>query len=200
MAVARAAALLLAEEPPALAALAATVGYAPHHFHRLFRRATGLTPAAFARAARAHRAEAALDQAATVTGAIHAAGYSGPSRFYAGAAARMGMPPRHRAGGGAGEAIDWTLAPTSLGPLLIAATARGPCRIAFAEDGAALAARFPHARLTRDGGGLPARAAAAVAQAEQVVAAGMLDDAARDTAFREAVRRALAPVVPHGDG
>ena len=30
--------------------LAAAVGYAPHHFHRLFKRATGVTPAAFARA------------------------------------------------------------------------------------------------------------------------------------------------------
>ncbi|MDN8807014.1 AraC family transcriptional regulator, partial [Staphylococcus aureus] len=45
-AVAAAVALLEgAEEPMALADLAARVGYAPHHFHRLFKRATGVTPA-----------------------------------------------------------------------------------------------------------------------------------------------------------
>jgi AraC family transcriptional regulator, regulatory protein of adaptative response / methylated-DNA-[protein]-cysteine methyltransferase len=46
VAVARAAALLDGEAPPSLGLLAAEVGYAPHHFHRLFKRDTGLTPAA----------------------------------------------------------------------------------------------------------------------------------------------------------
>src|ERR1044071_2742772 len=36
-----------AEEAPSLEALAAEAGYSPHHFHRLFRRATGVTPAAY---------------------------------------------------------------------------------------------------------------------------------------------------------
>ena len=36
------------------------VGYAPHHFHRLFKRATGMTPAAYARGRRATRAADAL--------------------------------------------------------------------------------------------------------------------------------------------
>jgi AraC family transcriptional regulator of adaptative response/methylated-DNA-[protein]-cysteine methyltransferase len=35
-----------AEEAPSLEAVAAAVGYSPHHFHRLFKRATGVTPAA----------------------------------------------------------------------------------------------------------------------------------------------------------
>jgi AraC family transcriptional regulator, regulatory protein of adaptative response / methylated-DNA-[protein]-cysteine methyltransferase len=35
-----------AETPPSLAALAARAGYSPHHFHRMFKRATGVTPAA----------------------------------------------------------------------------------------------------------------------------------------------------------
>ena len=38
-----------AEDPPRLDAIAAHVGYAPHHFHRLFKRETGMTPAAWAR-------------------------------------------------------------------------------------------------------------------------------------------------------
>ena len=39
-----------AEAPPSLHALAGAAGYSPFHFHRLFRRATGVTPAAYARA------------------------------------------------------------------------------------------------------------------------------------------------------
>ena len=47
IAVARAVALIeAAEENVPLDGIAAAVGYAPHHFHRLFKRATGVTPAA----------------------------------------------------------------------------------------------------------------------------------------------------------
>lgn len=35
-----------AEEGPSLETLASAAGYSPHHFHRLFKRATGVTPAA----------------------------------------------------------------------------------------------------------------------------------------------------------
>src|SRR5215213_5906558 len=38
-----------AEETPSLDAMAAAAGYSPHHFHRLFKRATGVTPAAYYR-------------------------------------------------------------------------------------------------------------------------------------------------------
>ena len=59
-----------ATEPPTLGVLAAAVGYAPHHFHRLFKRDMGVTPAAYARALRARRTETMLMQADTVTDAI----------------------------------------------------------------------------------------------------------------------------------
>ena len=49
-----------AEEPPSLNELAEAVGYAPHHFQRLFTRDLGVSPAAYARGLRARRAEAAL--------------------------------------------------------------------------------------------------------------------------------------------
>ena len=56
-AVAQAIALIAAAGAPLpLADLAARVGYAPHHFQRLFRRATGVSPAAWARGLRARRA------------------------------------------------------------------------------------------------------------------------------------------------
>ena len=94
IAVAEALALLdAAETRIELDTLAARVGYAPHHFHRLFKRATGVTPAAYARALRSSRAADALTEEKTVTEAIYDAGYAAPSRFYATAATRLGMPP-----------------------------------------------------------------------------------------------------------
>src|SRR5262245_8046165 len=61
VAVAQAVALIeAAEEGVSLEELAERVGYAPHHFHRLFKRATGVTPAAYARGLRARRAQQAL--------------------------------------------------------------------------------------------------------------------------------------------
>ena len=93
VAVTRAIGLLGEAEPPRLEALADAVGYAPHHFQRLFKKHIGVTPAAYARAERAKRAEAALASGGRVTDAIYDAGYSGPSRFYADTKGRLGMTP-----------------------------------------------------------------------------------------------------------
>ncbi len=83
-----------AEERVSLTALAAAVGYAPHHFQRLFTQALGVSPAAYARGLRARRADAALaGGAGRITDALYDAGYAAPSRFYAEAKGRMGMKP-----------------------------------------------------------------------------------------------------------
>ncbi|MCW3797425.1 methylated-DNA--[protein]-cysteine S-methyltransferase [Sphingomonas sp. BN140010] len=139
-----------AEQPLRLEQVAAAVGYAPHHFQRLFTRRVGLSPAAFARALRAERAATALEESATVTDAIYEAGYSGPSRFYADAERQLGMTPSAWRDGGRGATIRWAIAETELGPLLVAATERGICRLTFGEDEAALRRRFPHAELVHD--------------------------------------------------
>ena len=198
VAVADALALLAREPDLPLAVLAARVGYATHHFHRLFKRATGVTPAAWARGRRADDAAAALTQGKSVTDAIYAAGYSGPSRFYAAAAPRLGMAPSAWAQGGKGAVIRWTVAGTSLGPLLIAATDRGLCRVAFDEDGAALARRFPAATVEPGGAALATLAAAVVAAVESPQRDHQLPLDVRGTAFQEAVWQALAHI-PAGE-
>ena len=181
-----------------LTALAARVGYAPHHFHRLFRRATGVTPAAWARGRRAADAAAALHEETSVTDAIYAAGYSGPSRFYADAAPRLGMTPSAWSRGGAGETIRWTVAATSLGPLLIAATDRGLCRVSFDEDAAALRRRFPAAAVEPGGAAFDDLAARVVALVESPDRDHDLPMDVRGTAFQEAVWQALRRI-PAGE-
>ncbi len=194
VAVAAARALLeTAEETIALETLASRVGYTPHHFHRLFRRETGVTPAAYARQLRADRAAAALGEAVTVTDAIYEAGYAAPSRFYAEVTPRLGMTPGAWRRGGAGVTIRWTIATTSLGPLLVATTDKGLARVAFDEDEAALRQHFPHATLRP---GDAALAAPVVAAIEHPGRAHALPLDARGTAFQHAVWRALAAIPP----
>src|SRR5436190_5747822 len=142
-AVARAVAIIeAAEESPQLAELAAAVGYAPHHFQRLFTRAIGVSPSAYARATRIKRAEHHLEENERVTDAIYDAGYASPSGFYTDASERLGMTPSAWRDGGRGETIHWTTFDSPLGPMLIAATSKGICRLTFDENETSLALRF----------------------------------------------------------
>jgi AraC family transcriptional regulator of adaptative response/methylated-DNA-[protein]-cysteine methyltransferase len=97
-----------AEEPLTLGQLASAVGYAPHHFQRLFKRDLGVSPAEYARGLRNRRTEEALKANGRVTDAVYEAGYSGPSSFYSDAKERLGMTPSAWRDGGRGETIRWT--------------------------------------------------------------------------------------------
>ena len=192
------AAIEAADTPLTLAELARRVGYAPHHFHRLFKRATGLTPAGWARGRRVTRAADALTGEGQVTDAIYAAGYGAPSRFYADAAGRLGMAPRRWAAGGRDETIRWVLAATSLGPLLVAATDAGLCRVSFDEDATALARRFPAATIEPGGEAMADLARQVVAAVEDPARTAGLPLDLRGTAFQEAVWATLRSV-PAGE-
>lgn len=181
---------------PLLSILADAAGYAPHHFHRLFRRATGVTPAAYARGRRAARLSAALKDNVSVTDALYDAGYAAPSRFYAEAADRLGMTPSAWRDGGRGETIRWAISSTSLGQMLLAATARGICRLSFEEDPAGLVSRFPYATIEPGGAALADLVARTVAAVEAPARVHDLPLDVRGTAFQEAVWRELARIPP----
>ncbi|MGF1550775.1 MAG: bifunctional DNA-binding transcriptional regulator/O6-methylguanine-DNA methyltransferase Ada [Sphingomonadaceae bacterium] len=184
------------EEPPALADLAEAAGYSPHHFHRLFKRALGVTPAAYARARRARAMQASLRENDRVTDAIYEAGYSGPSRFYADARERLGMTPSAWRDGGRGATIHWAVVDTSLGAMLVAATERGICRLSFDEDEADLEARFPKADLVPAAGAAAALIRRAVQAVDDPGRAHGLPLDVEGTAFQEAVWRELSRVPP----
>lgn len=228
-AVAQAAALIARAaglgERVALADLAAAVGYAPHHFQRVFARAVGISPAAYGRHLRARRWEEVLDGnrgkadgggaekpgrtrrgsgtgggngegAGRVTDMIYEAGYGGASGAYAEAHGRLGMTPATRRDGGAGEDIRFAVVPSSLGALLVAATDKGVCRIAFDEDEAALRARFPQARLLPPDAAFADLAAQVVAAVDDPARGADLPLDVRGTAFRQAVWAALRAIPP----
>ncbi|MQX37504.1 bifunctional DNA-binding transcriptional regulator/O6-methylguanine-DNA methyltransferase Ada [Roseospira navarrensis] len=147
-------------DEPCLADLAAEAGLSPGHFRRVFQARVGLSPKQYAKAVRADRLRAALETGATVTDAIFDAGYGGTARAHADAAAGLGMTASAYRKGGAGEVIDHAQADCRLGRVLVAATPRGLCAVAFGDDDGALVAdlraRFP--RATLQAGGPAARA------------------------------------------
>ena len=185
-----------AEEALSLAELASAVGYAPHHFQRIFSRDVGVSPAAYARALRLKRAGRALKENGTVTEAIYEAGYSAPSRFYADAKERLGMAPSAWRDGGRGETIRWTVVTSTLGDLLIAATAKGICRLTFDEGEEALARHFPNASLVKDDGSMGELIEAVLAALDHPASAPDLPLDVRGTAFQEAVWRELRRIPP----
>ena len=136
---------------PRLDELAQAVGYSPTHFQRVFTRATGLSPAAYARALREERARDALSSGGSVTEAIYDAGFEAASRFYDSMDGKLGMAPSAWVKGGEGVRINWAVVTTSLGPMLVAATTNGVCRLSFSEGREDLAARFPRAELVEGG-------------------------------------------------
>lgn len=196
-AVARALALLgKAEEALSLAALADAVGYSAPHFQRVFKRAVGLSPARYARALRLDRAGDALSAGAGVTEAIYEAGFGAASRFYEASEGRMGMAPSAWRDGGRGVTIRWTVVPTTLGPMLVAATDKGVCRLSFDEGCADLAARFPNAQLVEGGEDFARLVEQVVAVVERPGNGRAIPLDVQGTAFQEAVWRELQRIPP----
>jgi AraC family transcriptional regulator of adaptative response/methylated-DNA-[protein]-cysteine methyltransferase len=192
------AAIKAAGQPLALAALAAETGYSPSHFQRVFTRHTGLSPAAYARALMAERAGEALSSEGSVTEAIYAAGYSGPSRFYAANKERLGMAPSAWANGGKGVTIHWAVVPTTLGAMLVAATDKGVCRLSFGEGREALETRFPKAELVEGGAEFERLLGQVIAAVEAPGDFAHIPLDVKGTAFQEAVWQELRRI-PAGE-
>ena len=185
-----------AEDVPTLDELATRVGYAPHHFQRLFKRDLGVSPAEYARALRNRRTESALKANGRVTDAVYDAGYATPSSFYSDAKERLGMTPSAWRDGGRGERIRWTHFDSPLGQMLIAATGKGICRLTFDDSEASLRRLFPNAEIVEDAGGLKELIEGALAAIERPLAARELPIDVAGTAFQESVWRELRKIPP----
>lgn len=123
-----------ADERVTLADLGAATGTSPQHLQRVFKRALGVSPRTWAEARRLETLRARLREGDSVTAAIYDAGYGSSSRLYERSDAQLGMTPAIYARGGAGARVDYAIVDCALGKLLVAATARGVCRVALAED------------------------------------------------------------------
>ena len=190
------------ETIPSLATLADRAGYARHHFLRLFKDITGVTPRSYAESVRARRLQAALAAGDRVAEAVAGAGFGSESRVYEKPGKVLGMTPGAARRGGAGEIIRIASADSALGPLMVGATAKGVCFIGFAEDVAALEGdvrrRFPKARIEPAGAALAATVQQVVGFLDEPKAVLALPLDLRGTAFQCQVWQALQRI-PFGE-
>lgn len=188
------------EEVPALDQLAALVGVSAWHFHRLFRRVTGLTPRQYALARRAERLRGNLDAGASVTDAIFAAGYGSNSRFYEKSNELLGMTPTTRRAGGVDTKIHFAVGQCRLGSILVARSVRGVCAILMGDDPESLVRelqdRFPRAALTGGDAGFDQLVAKVVGLVEAPGIGLDLPLDVRGTVFQQRVWQALQQIPP----
>jgi AraC family transcriptional regulator of adaptative response/methylated-DNA-[protein]-cysteine methyltransferase len=121
-----------------LSAVARRAGASPFYFQRMFKRIIGISPRQYQQARRAGKFKSALQSEASITDAIYQAGYGSSSRAYENISAQLGMTPSAFRNRGQGAAIRYSILPTDLGKLLVAATARGLCAVRFGATDAAL--------------------------------------------------------------
>jgi AraC family transcriptional regulator of adaptative response/methylated-DNA-[protein]-cysteine methyltransferase len=191
-----------AETAPDLARLASGVGLSPHHFHRLFKKVTGVTPKAYGDAHRARRVRDGLAAGASVTEALYDAGFNSSGRFYAAADGLLGMKPSDYREGGVDATIRYAVGDSSLGAVLVAATVTGVCAILLGDVAQDLVAdlhvRFPKAALIAADLTFDATVAAVVRSVERPDLGVNLPLDIRGTAFQQRVWQALR-AIPAGE-
>ena len=185
-------------ELPNLDTLAKAAGMSRFHFHRVFKRFTGVTPKAYAAARRARRVRDELPKRGTVTQAIYDAGFNSNGRFYGQSAEVLGMTPSRFRAGGAGESIRFAVGACSLGSILVAATGKGLCAIALGDDPDTLLRelqdRFPKAQLVGGDGDFEKLVARVVGFVEAPMLGLDLPLDVRGTAFQQRVWQALREI------
>ncbi len=192
-----------ADAPPSLHALAREAGLSPHHFHRVFKAVTGLTPKAYAQAHRGRALRAALARpGAKVVDAAFDAGFNASSRFYHSADALLGMKPAQYRDGGAQARIEFAIGQCALGAILVARSGRGLCAISLGDDPDPLLRelqdRFPRAELVGGDAAFERLVAQVVGFVEQPALGLDLPLDIRGTAFQQRVWEALRKVPAGG--
>jgi AraC family transcriptional regulator of adaptative response/methylated-DNA-[protein]-cysteine methyltransferase len=122
------------DEALTLAELASMASMSRFHFARTFKTIVGLTPKQYLATVRLRNLKGRLEQSKSVDAAAYDAGYGSTSRIYEMAASRLGMTPAQYRRAGEGISISYAFAPTPFGAMMIGATDRGICFIAFGDE------------------------------------------------------------------
>jgi AraC family transcriptional regulator, regulatory protein of adaptative response / methylated-DNA-[protein]-cysteine methyltransferase len=189
------------DAPASLASLSASAATTPHRLLRAFHAVLGLTPRQYRDERRLARFKTQLKERKKVSPALYEAGYGSTSRVYERAHAQLGMTPATYGRGGTGTRIAFAIVSCALGRLLVAATARGICRVAIGDDAQALErglrAEFPAATIARDDDTLRSWVAEITAHLDGRQAHLDLPVDVRATAFQRRVWEALREI-PYG--
>jgi AraC family transcriptional regulator of adaptative response/methylated-DNA-[protein]-cysteine methyltransferase len=187
-------------DPVTLETLGRALGISPFYLQRTFKAITGISPRAYADSRRLHSLKAGLRQGHSVTRSLYDAGYGSSSRLYERASSQLGMTPSRYRKQGSGVIIHYTIAPTAIGQMLVAATAQGICSIQFGDVAATLERElhneYPKAEIIRSDGqlGEQVKALRAVIQGESNISLPLDIQA---TAFQRRVWQELQ-TIPRG--
>lgn len=125
------------------------------HLQKVFKKHTGVSPKKYAEIHRVKNFKRLLKEGdESVTDAIYEAGYGSSSRLYEKSNAQLGMTPTSYRKGGLGMKINYTIAKSDLGLLLVAATEKGVCSVALGDGEKELeehlTKEFPRAEISKD--------------------------------------------------
>ena len=141
------------DEEISLEFLATELNVSPSHLQRTFKQTLGVSPKEFAGAQRLNNFKKQVRQS-DVTTAMYESGFGSSRALYEKATLNLGMTPATYRKGGKNLKISFVVADSSLGKLLVAATEKGVCAIAFGKTSAELQSNltneFPAAEIHPD--------------------------------------------------
>jgi AraC family transcriptional regulator of adaptative response/methylated-DNA-[protein]-cysteine methyltransferase len=143
------------KQQPTLETVAKQAHLSPFHFQRLFKEWAGVTPKQFMQFLSIEYAKSLLkEKKVTLFDAAEETGLSGTGRLHDLFIKVEGMTPGEYKNGGEQLQINYSFAESPFGTLIIAATPKGICYMAFADEGeetafSILRQVFPNARYNR---------------------------------------------------
>ncbi|MFN0139102.1 MAG: bifunctional DNA-binding transcriptional regulator/O6-methylguanine-DNA methyltransferase Ada [Pyrinomonadaceae bacterium] len=111
----------------------------PTYLQKIFKEIVGISPKQYADEIRMQKFKNQVKRGDDVTNAMYDAGFGSSRGLYEKAAAKLGMTPATYKKGGQGMRINFTIIDSKLGRLLIGATEKGVCSVAFGDDDRQLA-------------------------------------------------------------
>lgn len=143
-------------DQPTLEDISAHLHMSPFHFQRLFCRWSGVTPKRFLQVLTVERAKQLLAESRSLLEVSDSLGLSSGSRLYDHFVSLEAVTPGEYKKGGAGITIEYAVHNTPFGPVFIAVTPKGICKLAFlSEDNIdahidELYKKWPHAVMRED--------------------------------------------------
>src|SRR5690606_31393184 len=122
-----------ASDQPNLEEIAAHVHLSPYHFQRLFCRWAGTTPKRFLQVLTLERGKRLLDNSCSLLEVSHEIGLSGSSRLHDHFVQLEAVTPGEYKSRGKQVNIEYGVHLTPLGPMFVAVTQRGVCRVEFMD-------------------------------------------------------------------
>lgn len=140
------------EESLRLLRIAKDLNTTPATLRRAFRQVTGLAPRQLAEALRIKRFKSLLRSGTNITDALYETGYGSSSRVYERSNTQLGMTPATYQKGGKGMKLEYTIAASPVGKVLVAATERGVSAVYLGDAERKLLAElreeYPHAEIS----------------------------------------------------